>query len=45
MVAHTRADSAPKPTDPALAGARILVVEARYYDAIAARAPAPGPPW
>ena len=35
MVAHTRADSAPKPTDPALAGARILVVEARYYDAIA----------
>ncbi len=35
MVAHTRADSAPKPTDPALAGAQILVVEARYYDAIA----------
>jgi 6,7-dimethyl-8-ribityllumazine synthase len=35
MVAHTRADSAPKPTDPALAGARILVVEARYYDGIA----------
>jgi 6,7-dimethyl-8-ribityllumazine synthase len=35
MVAHTRADSAPKPTDPVLAGARILVVEARYYDAIA----------
>jgi len=35
MVAHTRANAAPKPQDPALAGARILVVEARYYDAIA----------
>jgi len=35
MVAHTRADSAPKPQDPALAGARVLVVEARYYDALA----------
>ncbi len=35
MVAHTRADTAPKSQDPALAGARILVVEARYYEAIA----------
>ena len=35
MVAHTRADTAPKPQDPTLAGARVLVVEARYYDAIA----------
>ena len=35
MVAQTRAATAPKPADPALAGARILVVEARYYDALA----------
>lgn len=35
MVAHTRAGTAPKPADPALAGARILVVEARYYDGLA----------
>ncbi|MHB2210597.1 6,7-dimethyl-8-ribityllumazine synthase [Methylobacterium sp. CM6257] len=35
MVAHTRADTAPSPQDPALVGARILVVEARYYDVIA----------
>ena len=35
MVAHTRAGTAPKPADPALAGARILVVEARYYAALA----------
>ena len=35
MVAHTRAATAPKPADPALAGARILVVEARYYETLA----------
>jgi len=35
MVAQTRAATAPKPADPALADARILVVEARYYDALA----------
>ena len=35
MVAHNRAATAPMPTDPALAGARILVVEARYYEALA----------
>ncbi|MCJ2070185.1 6,7-dimethyl-8-ribityllumazine synthase [Methylobacterium sp. J-030] len=35
MVAHIRADAAQKLQDPALAGARILVVEARYYESIA----------
>ena len=35
MVAHTRADAARRPADPSVAGARILVVEARYYDGLA----------
>ena len=35
MVAHPRADAARTSTDPSLSGARILVVEARYYDALA----------
>lgn len=35
MVAHSRADSAPKPADPSLSGARVLVIEARYYETLA----------
>ena len=35
MVAHPRADPARTPADPSLAGTRILVVEARYYDGLA----------
>lgn len=35
MVAHTRAEPARRPADPKVAGARILVVEARYYDGLA----------
>ena len=35
MVAHPRADAAQKPADPILSGARVLVVEARYYDGLA----------
>ena len=35
MVAHTRADAAPTRADPSLEGARILVVEARFYDGLA----------
>ncbi len=35
MVAHTRADAARRPADPSVAGARILIVEARYYDGLA----------
>ena len=35
MVAHSPADAARKPADPSLSGARILVVEARYYDGLA----------
>ncbi|GJD35606.1 6,7-dimethyl-8-ribityllumazine synthase [Methylobacterium aerolatum] len=35
MVAHTRAEPARREPDPRVAGARILVVEARYYDALA----------
>lgn len=35
MVAHTRAEPARRTADPRVAGARILVVEARYYDGLA----------
>lgn len=35
MVAQSRADAARRPADPSVAGARILVVEARYYDGLA----------
>lgn len=35
MVAHTSAGSARRPADPKVAGARILIVEARYYEALA----------
>jgi 6,7-dimethyl-8-ribityllumazine synthase len=35
MVAHTRAEPARREPDPRVAGARVLVVEARYYDALA----------
>ena len=35
MVAHPRADAAHEPADPILSGARVLVVEARYYDGLA----------
>ncbi len=35
MVAHPRSETAHEPADPSLSGARILVVEARYYEALA----------
>ncbi|MDP4023614.1 6,7-dimethyl-8-ribityllumazine synthase [Methylobacterium sp. NEAU 140] len=35
MVAHSRAETGSRAPDPHVAGARVLVVEARYYDAIA----------
>jgi 6,7-dimethyl-8-ribityllumazine synthase len=35
MVSHTRAEPARRPADPSVAGARVLVVEARYYDGLA----------
>jgi 6,7-dimethyl-8-ribityllumazine synthase len=35
MVAQPRAESARPPADPRVAGARILIVEARYYEALA----------
>lgn len=35
MIAHSKPDAAREPADPSLSAARVLVVEARYYETLA----------